>query len=387
MGSIRRYVVYDDAYAFGGHELMLCRLLRHLAVQEGVETLALFSDENRIRLGDMGLGGPRHGNLRIEYLPFSNPRRYGNLAALLSPGKIAHVLRRLRAFGPDAVLAAQGGIDISTIGVVAARLGGFRTLSYIPNLNGFARTAPTRKNRWRDRLNRPFHRLPREFVVIRQGQVDQLRARGFRGPAHVVYNAVDTVNLTRIDRTQARAALGLPGQGYVMGLIGRIDLANKGHDLVVRAMAEHPSAFAGSTLAVIGEGPDEAALRKLARAQGVEERVRIAGFRKDLSAVYSALDLVLIPSLSEGVPLVMLEALHYGIPVAASAVDGMAEMLPAAWLFPPGDAAGLAARAEAFRTGALAPDWEGRRDLMDRFRSDRFFASFLAALEGKGSGP
>jgi glycosyltransferase involved in cell wall biosynthesis len=386
MGPARRYVIYDDAYAFGGHEIMLCRLLRHLSQDPGSETLALFSEENRARLMDMGLGGPHHGNLRVEYLPFSNPRRYGNLAALLSPGKIVHVLRRLRAFAPDTVLAAQGGIDISMIGLLAARLGGYRTLSYIPNLNGYARTAPTRKNRLRDRMNRPFHRVPHEFVVIRRGHMDELRSLGFHGPVHVVYNAVDTEGLVRLDKADARAALGLPETGFIMGLIGRIDLANKGHDLVVRAMARHADAFAGAILAVIGEGPDDAALRDLVREQGMGERVRIVGFRKDLATVYSAVDLVLIPSRSEGVPLVMLEALHYGLPVAATAVDGMAEMLPPAWLFPCGDAAALAERVQAFRTGALAPDWDGRSSLLEQVRTERFFSTFLAALQGDGPG-
>ncbi|MEO6095948.1 MAG: glycosyltransferase [Fibrobacteria bacterium] len=374
----RRIVVYDDAYAFGGHELMVCRLLRGLAQDPETETLALFSEANLARMTEQGLGGPVHGNLRVEYLPFANPRRLGNLAALLSPAKVAQVLLRLRRFRPDVVLAAQGGIDTSMIGLLAARLGGYRAISYIPNLNGYARNQPTVKNRLRDRLNRPFHRVPHEFAVIRQGHVDELRALGFRGRTHVIYNAVDTDKLVRIPKAEARAALGIPAEAYALGLIGRIDIVNKGHLLAAMALKSHAEAFRGACLVVAGEGPEEAALRDFLRAEDLEHRVHFLGFRKDLSALYSALDLVIIPSLSEGVPLVMIEALHYGLPVAASAVDGMLEMLPPAWLFPAGDAAALADRVAAIRSGSAL--WKGREALLARFDAARFARDFRSLL-------
>jgi glycosyltransferase involved in cell wall biosynthesis len=356
----RRIAIYDDAPAFGGHELMLCRLLEALRAEPDRPTLALFAPENRGYLEEQGLRSTEDGRFRVEYLPFSNPPHLGNLAVLLSPSRIRHVAARLRAFAPDTVLVAQGGIDFSAAGVLAGRLGGWRTLSYIPNLNGYARNAATRKNRWRDRFNRPFHRLPHEFVVIREGQIAQLRALGFRGPAHVVYNGIDTDRLERMSRQSARAALGLEADAYWIGLLGRIDLANKGQDLAVRALRAHPEAFAGARLLFVGDGPDQGRLEALIAESGCGDRCRILPFRPDLSAAYAALDLLLIPSLSEGMPLVMVEAMSLGLPIVATAADGMLEALPSRWLHPAGDAAALAARVAALRLEGpgLAPQLE-----------------------------
>jgi glycosyltransferase involved in cell wall biosynthesis len=80
------------------------------------------------------------------------------------------------------------------------------------------------------------------------------------------------------------------------------------------------------------------AAKALADHLGVASRVRFLPWQSDLSALYPALDAVLIPSRYEGVPLVMLEAMARHIPVLASDVDGMADVLPAACLFGMGDA-------------------------------------------------
>lgn len=103
-----------------------------------------------------------------------------------------------------------------------------------------------------------------------------------------------------------------------------------------------------------GEGPEEGALRARARERGVEGRVRFLGHRADLPAWMRRAAAVAIPSLGEGLPYVLLEALALGRPVVATAVEGIVEVVepeepgeaaagPPALLVPPGDARALAA--------------------------------------------
>jgi glycosyltransferase involved in cell wall biosynthesis len=376
----RRIVVYDDAYVFGGHELLLFELLKYLSAHpELADVILLLSHENARHLERYRL--PESGAFRVILLPYSTPRRLGNLASLFAWRRILHTARLLRRLRPDAVLVAQGGIDTSVNGLLAARLCGIRAISYIPILNGYHRNNPTLKNRLRDAVNRPFFRLPHEFVVIRRQNVQDLREWGFRGKAHVAFNALDTGRLKVLPKAEARAALGLPAKGYLIGQIGRIMLSVKRQDFVLRAMKHRPEAFRGATFVVVGEGDDEPALQALARELGMEDRFRLIPFRSDLSPVYSVLDMLLIPSLSEGVPLVMLEAWRYGLPVVASRLDGMAELLPPAWLFEPRDEADFVrAFTEVRRDPGTGLIEDNTRRLREDFSFPRFFQSFLDVL-------
>lgn len=361
---------------------MVCRLLRHLRGSLDFRTLALFSHENQGYLREQGFAEGHDGFLEIRFLPFSNPRRLGNLAALFSFRNILQIASIFRRFRPDAVLVAQGGIDTCTMGTLAARLCRFRTLSYIPNLNGYARTHPSAKNRLRDRINGLFYRLPREYAVVRQGQEAELRALGFKGPVHVIYNGMDFNHLSRLERAVARRELGLPEEGYWIGMVGRIDLDNKGQDLLLKAMVEHPAPFEDARILFVGDGPDLARLRGLIDSAGLRDRCVILPFRKELSAVYSSLDLLAIPSKSEGMPLVMIEAMIMEIPVIASAIDGMLEMLSPDWLFPSGDAAGLARRVAEMRSRPQSDLIATNLRLAgERFGEIRFLAAFRQFLK------
>jgi glycosyltransferase involved in cell wall biosynthesis len=111
---------------------------------------------------------------------------------------------------------------------------------------------------------------------------------------------------------------------------------------------------------IVGEGPDEEALRIKAGRLGLSGTVRFAGYRPDIAPIYAATDILVIPSFSEGIPNVALEAMGQQIPLVATAVGGIPEMIgdrESGLLVAPGDATALA---ESIRRLTDHPDERAR---------------------------
>ena len=131
----------------------------------------------------------------------------------------------------------------------------------------------------------------------------------------------------------------LPGRRILA--MGRLH-ANKGFDLLIRALAEVP----GASLALAGEGPEEAALRALAAEAGVAKRVAFLGWRSDVGAWLAACEVFVLPSRIEPLGNVVLEAMGAARPILATRCAGPVENLAhgeSGWLVPLEDPAALAA--------------------------------------------
>ena len=138
----------------------------------------------------------------------------------------------------------------------------------------------------------------------------------------------------------------------MIGWIGRLS-REKGPDLFVRAIAllGLPSALA----ILIGDGPERDPTIALATELGVHHQIRLLGQRPDAAALLGAFSCLVISSRSEGLPMVLWEAVASGTPVVAFSVGGIPEVLTAdsAWLVRPADTAGLAA---AIAAALMSPD-------------------------------
>jgi glycosyltransferase involved in cell wall biosynthesis len=144
-----------------------------------------------------------------------------------------------------------------------------------------------------------------------------------------------------VSRAEARATLGLPEDGPVIGWVGRMS-AEKGPDLMVDAMERvtHPDAFA----VMIGDGPDREGLARRIGSSPHRPRVRLSARRPDAARLLKAFDVLAISSRTEGLPIVLLEAIQAGIPVVGFAVGGLPEYLDpdTGWLVAPGNCAAFA---------------------------------------------
>ena len=165
---------------------------------------------------------------------------------------------------------------------------------------------------------------------------------GFGVPADkatVVPNAVEL-------EAPAASSAPLPDwQGRpVVGVCGRL-VPEKGIDVFLDAVTYLAGRFPEATFPIVGDGALRDDLEERARELGLTERVPFAGFRDDCRALLERLDLLVVPSRSEGTPLTIVEAMLAGVPIVASAVGGIPEQIAdgeTGLLVPPDDAAALA---------------------------------------------
>ena len=157
-----------------------------------------------------------------------------------------------------------------------------------------------------------------------------------------------------------------------VGTIGE----RKNQALLVQALAS----IDGVTAIFIGDG-DAGPLRALAADLGVTARVHVLGYRADASRYLPLADVLVLPSMNEGLPIVVLEALRAGVPVVGSAIPEIAEAVDegrTGFLFTPGDAGQLAGALRSAMTGErrAAMRTHARQVFEARYGADRMLAAY-----------
>ena len=185
----------------------------------------------------------------------------------------------------------------------------------------------------------------------------------------------------RAARDRVRAELGIAADAWVVGTVGRI-ATEKNQALLVRAMA--PLLGPDARLIVAGDGPLLPALTELVGSLGVAGFVHLLGARRDVPAVLNALDAFALSSDTEGLPLVVLEAMATGLPVVSTRVGGVPTVLDegkTGFLVPVGDEAALRACLAGLAADPVARRASGdaaRTAAVTRFSADRMQRDYLA---------
>ena len=199
---------------------------------------------------------------------------------------------------------------------------------------------------------------------VREYYIKQIHADPRR--VEVIYNAVDwSALVTTMTRATMRSALGIPADAHVIAIIARLT-EQKAHRVLIDAVHATP-ALAHAHLLVVGDGELRGDLVQQVDALGLGHRVHFVGARRDLGDLLNASDVFVMPSLWEGLPLSMVLAMGAGLPVVATRVAGIPEVVrhdETGLLVEPGDAVSLG-RALA----RLAGDAGLRRRLGDAARA------------------
>jgi glycosyltransferase involved in cell wall biosynthesis len=248
----------------------------------------------------------------------------------------AAVTRQCAAFAPDVVHSHGYRPDVIDAG--AARRAGIPTVTTAHGFTGGG---------WRNGVYEWLQlRAFRHFdgvVAVSRPLRERLRAVGVE--AQLIPNAYLAPPTPALSRVEARAVLGIEGDGFTVGWIGRLS-REKGADVFVDALAATTDVRA----VVIGEGPDSQALR--ARAT----RIQWAGTVPSAATLLAAFDAFVLSSRTEGTPIVLLEAMAAGVPVIATAVGGVPDVVTSAeaLVIPSEDPAALARAMEAVRDDPVA---------------------------------
>jgi glycosyltransferase involved in cell wall biosynthesis len=112
----------------------------------------------------------------------------------------------------------------------------------------------------------------------------------------------------------------------LIGCVGRL-VPVKGISYLIAALPEIIRAVPSAQLVVVGDGPERDPLERQARHLGMAGQVRFVGWRSDLERIYPDLDVVVLPSLREGTPVVLIEAMAAGRPVVATRVGGVPDVV------------------------------------------------------------
>ena len=184
------------------------------------------------------------------------------------------------------------------------------------------------------------------FVAVSDDVAGAIRAtiRPAPGHLHTIPNGVDVDRYGQADRGDVRSELGLPDEAVVVICVAKM-LEQKGHRVLIDALAAPPAKSLPLHVLLVGDGPLRAGLEARARHAGVEDRIRFLGNRPDVPRLLGGADMFVLPSLWEGLPMALLEAMAAGLPSVASAVSGTRQVITDGengLLVPPDDPAALA---------------------------------------------
>jgi glycosyltransferase involved in cell wall biosynthesis len=267
---------------------------------------------------------------------------------------LVRLLRRERAD----LLHTHGQIGANTLGRVAARLAGVPVISHL-HIENYLPPNPARRLLVRT-LDNATARLCARIVAVSEDTRRALVRQGYPDDRlEVVYNGIE---LDGAGGASLRRELGVGPEVPVIGELARL-AAVKGQ----RELLEATARLDGDVRLVLigddleGAGAFRRGLERDAERLGIGGRVLFAGYRPGAAALLDDLDVVVLPSWTEGLPIVLLEAMARGKPVVATPVGGTAELVAdgeTGLLVPPRDPEALAAA-----IGALLADPERRRRL------------------------
>jgi glycosyltransferase involved in cell wall biosynthesis len=265
---------------------------------------------------------------RVEFLStYRRPTRsVGGALDFEQQRRLSRTFRELR---PDVVhinqQVAEDGLDL----VLAAQSSGVPFLSTI-HVTHSAKKLGARFGRLRDLVTaKVLRRVDAVHITVAERAKHDLIARfGFLSPhrVHVVLNGVFFPDPNDATKGSTRARWGIAPGEVVLGTVGRLD-AQKAPTFALNVIAALRQKGLPVRYIWIGDGAMRTGFEEQARHLGIAEFVKLDGWRDDVSSSLQGLDVFVMPSNFEGMPLALLEAMAAGVCCCVSDVDGMAEAI------------------------------------------------------------
>lgn len=329
--------------------------------------------ETSVRLRQMGwkvvVGSFREGRRSVGVVDEADTRGLETFlidtSSSLDPDAVRQLRRHLRSERVDVLITH--GYKPNLVGRLATC---GTDVTQLPIVRGY--TAEDPKVRFYEKLDRWVLRRFDRVLCVSEGTKRRLAGYGIAaGRIEVMHNGVDCDREVR--PLDIIGEFSLTAGARVLVAAGRLS-PEKGHRFLVDAMARLKDQDPAPVCVILGAGKEEGALRAQASAAGLDGRLIFGGFRTDVPACLAGADLVVNPSLTEGLPNVILEAMAVGTPVVATEVGGVGELIAdgrSGWLVPAGDPAALA---DAIRSALTDPAEAHRRGEAGRARATAEFS-------------
>jgi len=301
----------------------------------------------------------RHDRTRYRMLFGTlNPMEPGLRAYMESQGVTAFSCESTRAQYPAALLRLtrflrRQRVDVlhthlfepSVIGLLAGRLAGTPLRLMTRHYSDYHTRI---HKRWHVRLDRLCTAICHEVIAVSRHTAEHLVKVEGAPPrkVQVILNGIDFERATPSEgaRARVREELGV-GEADLVLMVARLH-PEKGHEYLFQALPEmRRRAHRPFRVLLAGAGPFESAYRARVQELGCGDLVRFLGFRTDIPDLMSAADILVLPSMAEAFGLVLAEALYVGVPVVATRVGGIPEIVADGvdgLLVPSADAAALA---------------------------------------------
>lgn len=238
------------------------------------------------------------------------------------------------------------------VGRLAGRLAGVPVVAHTAHGFFFHENMPPLQRRLFEGLERLAAGWTDLLFLQSREDYEYVLASGMMPPARVRYlgNGIDlsAFDITRWDRPWERQFLRQTffGDGdYIVALMVAFMIERKGHIYLLRALEKMGEERERLRVLLVGDGPLEESLRGFVRDAGLERHVVFAGYREDIPRLLAGADIYVLPSLSEGMPRSILEAMAMELPVITSDIRGCRELVvdgETGLLVPPADAGALA---------------------------------------------
>ncbi len=343
-----RLLLYTESTLIGGAERYLydiaCRMSEHCDVRVGCNPDAALLEYLEPLRRDIAIdvlpvftvGGSaafqlsqRAGINRVRQLQIV--RKVGDAAVRVAHrGPNIAILRRwLLQHRPDILhinAPAYPGLESCRAAVIAA------ALTQTPVVGMFVHTQATAR-RWPAIEEAAFDQLIGKYLdtvlVASSASADALvYRRGFpRRQITCIPNGVVVPSLSHACSAMERRALGLPEEGMLIGVVGRLD-TNKGQGYLLEAAAIVRRQIEDVHVVVVGEGPCESQYREQATRLGLADGAIFTGYRRDVLELMRAFDILVMPTVDyEALGYVLLEAMSVGVPVIGTRVGGIPEIV------------------------------------------------------------
>jgi glycosyltransferase involved in cell wall biosynthesis len=306
---------------FGGSDKVNLTLLKNI-------------DRNKFHITAVPLIRPwEKGNFFIQELKEENYEIHEVPVAIRTASEGTDYFRVIRCYKTIYSILKKGSFDLihthgyfaDIVGIPAARM------LQIPNIStchGFI------SNNWKYKLYNKLDcltlRFSNKIIAVSDEIRNDLIKKGIKESSiEIIRNAV-RVNydhdLIDHNRQKKRQLFNLYDGELVVGYAGRLS-AEKGIEYLIRAASMLINMEVPIKVLILGEGPQRSELEDLVEKMNIRDKVTFAGFQEHIEGWLPALDIFVLPSLTEGTPMSLLEAMACGLPVVASAVGGIPQVI------------------------------------------------------------